>query len=216
MRRRPRLAAILVALVVGSALFGSSPTDQARGADPLAEAQARQRELQETLAAQRRELKDLQALAATLDQRLGAAIAELAAVSTEYERVAGLLVQVEAQIVEVTGRLEALRARIATLDEMLVTLAIEVERQNRDLEARETLLQEHYRDAYERSRTSLLEVLLAADSFEVIATQVGYLLTVSEQDAALADEIREIRSALESNRAVLRRGRAELAASRDV
>jgi len=143
-------------------------------------------------------------------------VAELAAVSSEYERVAGLLVQVEAQIVEVAARLEALRARIATLDAMLVTLAKEVERQNRDLEARVTLLQEHYRDAYERSQTSLLEVLLAADSFEVVATQVGYLLTISEQDAALADEIREIRATLERNREILREGRAELASARDV
>jgi murein DD-endopeptidase MepM/ murein hydrolase activator NlpD len=99
---------------------------------------------------------------------------------------------------------------------MLVTLAKEVERQNRDLEARVTLLQEHYRDAYERSQTSLLEVLLAADSFEVVATQVGYLLTISEQDAALADEIREIRATLERNREMLREGRAELASARDV
>jgi murein DD-endopeptidase MepM/ murein hydrolase activator NlpD len=217
MRRRPRVAGILVALmVVGSTLVGLSPADLARGGDPLAEAQAKQRELQETLASQRRQLRDLQALSVTLDQRLNAAMAELAAVSSEYERVAGLLVQVEAQIVEVTARLEALRARIATLDAMLVALAKEVERQNRDLEARVTLLQEHYRDAYERSQTSLLEVLLAADSFEVVATQVGYLLTISEQDAALADEIREIRSTLVRNREILREGRAELASARDV
>ncbi len=211
------MVGILVALmVVGSTLFGLSPSDLARGGDPLSEAQAQQRELQETLASQRRQLKDLQALSAMLDQRLNAAMAELAAVSSEYERVAGLLVQVEAQIVEVTARLEALRARIATLDALLVTLAKEVERQNRDLEAREALLQEHYRDAYERSQTSLLEVLLAADSFEVVATQVGYLLTISEQDAALADEIRQIRASLEQSREILREGRAELASARDV
>lgn len=217
MRRRPRLAATLVALLVVSATLGDlSPADLARGADPLAEAQARQRELQETLAAQKQELAALKSLSATLDQRLDAAVAELAAVTTEYERVAGLLTQVEAQIVEVTARLEELRRRIATLDEMLVTLAVEVERQNRELEARELLLQEHYRDAYEQSQTSLLEVLLAADSFEVVATQVGYLLTISEQDAALADEIREIRAQLESNRSILREGRAELADARDV
>ena len=217
MRRRPRLAAILVALVVvGSTLVGSSPANHAFGADPLTEAQANERALQETLAAQKQQLADLQSLSATLDQRLNAAAAELAAVSAEYERVFGLLTQVSAQIAEVTARLEGLQARIATLDGMLVAVAIEVERQNRQLEAREALLQDHYRDAYERSQTSLLEVLLAADSFEVVATQVGYLLTISEQDAALADEIREIRATLEANRTVLRKGRAELADARDV
>jgi murein DD-endopeptidase MepM/ murein hydrolase activator NlpD len=182
----------------------------------LAEAQASQRSLQESLAAQKRELDGLKALSSTLDARLAAAEAELASVSAEYERVAGLLVQVEQQIIEVMARLDAIRARIKSLDEMLVALAIEVERQNRELEARETLLQDHYRDAYERSQTSLLEVLLAADSFETVATQVGYLLTISEQDAAIADEIRELRATLEENRSVLREGRAELADARDV
>ncbi len=217
MRRRPSLAATFVALVVvGSTMFGSTPADHARGGDPLAEAQANQRDLQESLASQRRELAGLKSLSATLDARLDAAEAELASVSAEYERVAGLLVQVENQIIEVMARLDAIRARIASLDEMLVALAVEVERQNRELEAREALLEDHYRDAYERSQTSLLEVLLAADSFEVVATQVGYLLTISEQDAAIADEIRELRATLEENRGVLRAGRAELAAAREV
>lgn len=216
MRRRPRLAATLVALVVvGSTLVGSSPTNHALGADPLAEAQAKQRDIQQQLAAQQRQLADLKALSATLDQRLDAATAELASLNAQYDEVAGLLVQVETQIAEVTASLEAIRARIASLDEMLVALAIDIERQNRELEAREQLLQEHYRDAYEQSQTSLLEVILAADSFESVATQVGYLMTVSEQDAALADEIRELRATLESNREVLRDGRRELAAARD-
>jgi len=216
MRRRPRLAGILVALVVGSTLFGSSPTDQALGADPLAEAQANQRELEEALAQQRQDLANLRSRSATLEQLLAAAENELTAVSAEYERVAGLLVQVELQIAEVQARLEQLRGRIATLDQLMVGLAIEIERQKHDLAVREGLLQDHYRDAYERSQTSLLEVLLAADSFEVVATQVGYLLTISEQDAVLADEIREIRATLETNRASLREGRAELADARDL
>ena len=195
MRRRPRLAAIFVVLVVlGSVSFGSPPADHAYGADPLTEAQANERALQETLASQQRDLADLKSLSATLDARLAAAEAELAAVGAEYERVAGLLFRSRTRSPRSRLELDALRARIATLDEMLVTLAIEVERQNRELEAREALLQDHYRDAYERSQTSLLEILLAADSFESVATQVGYLMTVSEQDAALADEIRVARA----------------------
>jgi murein DD-endopeptidase MepM/ murein hydrolase activator NlpD len=217
MRRRPRLAAIVTGLVVlATAVAGQAPSNSAFGADPLAEAQANQRALQESLAAQQRELASLKSKSAALDAQLAAAEAELAAVGAEYERVAGLLVQVELQVAEVQARLEAIRARIATLDELLIALAIEVERQNSELEAREALLQDHYRDAYEQSQTSLLEVLLAADSFEVVATRVGYLMTISEQDAALADEIRELRATLEENRAVMRAGRAELKDAREV
>jgi murein DD-endopeptidase MepM/ murein hydrolase activator NlpD len=215
MRRRPRLAAIVVTLVaVAATLGGATPFDHARGGDPLTEAQNQQRALQDALAAQQRELASLKALSATLDARLDAAERELASVSAEYERVAGLLVQVEAQIVEVQARLDALRGRIASLDEMLDNLNAEIRRQGTQLETREALLEEHYRDAYERSQTSLLEVLLAADSFESVATQVGYLMTVSEQDKEIAAEIRDLRASLEENRATLRTGRAELSAAR--
>ena len=169
MTRRPRPAAIFIALVVASStLFGSSVADQALGADPLSEAQANQRQLEETLAQQRQDLASLKSLSASLEQRLAAAEAELSAVSAEYERVAGLLVQVELQIADVQARLEKLRGRIAALDQLLVALAVEIERQKHDLAVRESLLQDHMRDAYERSQTSLLEVMLAADSFEVV------------------------------------------------
>jgi murein DD-endopeptidase MepM/ murein hydrolase activator NlpD len=99
---------------------------------------------------------------------------------------------------------------------MLATLASEIERQTTKLETREALLEDHYRDAYERSQTSLLEVLLAADSFEVVATQVGYLLTISEQDAAIAAEVRELRARLRDNRRVLREGLAEANEAREL
>ncbi len=216
MRRRPRLAAIFAALVVATTLVGSTPYDQARGGDPLADAQAQQRALQEALAAQQNQLAGLRAQSASLDARLAAAEAELAEVGAEYERVAGLLVQVETQIAEVAARLAVIRTHIESLDRMLATLADEIDRQTRKLRTREALLEDHFRDAYERSQTSLLEVLLAADSFEVVATQVGYLLTISEQDAVLADEVRELRKTLQDNRRVLREGRAEAAAARDL
>ena len=216
MRRRPRLAAIIGALVVATSLVGSTPTGPVRGGDPLTEAQNQQRQLQEQLASQQAALDSLRALSATLDQRLAAAQAELASVSAEYERVNGLLGQVELQITEVKARLEIIRTRIESLDRMLATLASEIARQTRKLTTRESLLEDHYRDAYERSQTSLLEVLLAADSFEVVATQVGYLLTISEQDAALADEIRDLRGELKSNQAMLAQGLVEQQEARDL
>ncbi|HET9498502.1 MAG TPA: peptidoglycan DD-metalloendopeptidase family protein [Candidatus Limnocylindria bacterium] len=202
--------------MVATSLVGSTPTGPVRGGDPLTEAQNQQRQLQEQLASQQAALDSLRALSATLDQRLAAAQAELASVSAEYERVNGLLGAVELQITEVKARLEIIRTRIESLDRMLATLASEIARQTRRLTTRESLLEDHYRDAYERSQTSLLEVLLAADSFEVVATQVGYLLTISEQDAALADEIRELRGELKSNQAMLAQGLVEQQEARDL
>jgi murein DD-endopeptidase MepM/ murein hydrolase activator NlpD len=216
MKRRPRLAAIFAGLVVVTSMVSATPRDQAFGGDPLADAQAKQRELQQTLSTQQSELSALRALSSQLDAKLAAAERELASVSAEYERVAALLTQVQDEIAQVIARLELIRTRIASLDRMLEALATEIERQTRKLETREELLESHFRDAYERSQTSLLEVLLAADSFETVATEVGYMLTVSEQDAAIAEEVRELRLTLEQNRQMLREGRVEAQAARDL
>jgi murein DD-endopeptidase MepM/ murein hydrolase activator NlpD len=216
MIRRPRLAAIFAVLVVVTSMVGATPSDHALGGDPLSDAQAKQRELQQALSSQESELAALRALSSQLDAKLDAAERELASVSAEYEKVAALLTQVKDEIAQVVARLEAIRARIASLDRMLEALATEIERQTRKLEAREALLQDHFRDAYERSQTSLLEVILAADSFETVATQVGYLLTVSQQDAAIAEEVRDLRLRLQENRRMLREGRAEAHAAREL
>jgi peptidoglycan hydrolase CwlO-like protein len=194
------LAAIFASLVVITSMVGATPTDRAYGGDPLSDAQAKQRELQQTLSNQQSELAALRALSSSLDAKLAAAERELASVSAEYEKVAALLTQVQDEITQVVARLEVIRTRIASLDRMLEALAAEIERQTRKLETREALLEDHFRDAYERSQTSLLEVILAAESFETVATQVGYLLTVSQQDAAIAEEVRDLRLTLEQNR----------------
>ncbi len=72
--------------------------------------------------------------------------------------------------------------------------------------------------AYERSQTSLLEViLLSADSLDEATTQVGYLMTVSEQDTILADDIRAIRErARDCDARRSRDGRRALAEARAV
>ena len=80
--------------------------------------------------------------------------------------------------------------------------------------AREALLEDHMRSAYEQSQTSLLEVLLSSDSLDAATSQVGYLLNISEQDQALADEIRCIRAELEVKQDTLRDGRRALRQAR--
>jgi len=69
--------------------------------------------------------------------------------------------------------------------------------------------------AYERSRTSILELILSSDSLDAATTQVGELLTISDQDQQLAHEIRDLRASLQAKQATLSEGRAALAATRD-
>jgi murein DD-endopeptidase MepM/ murein hydrolase activator NlpD len=225
MRRRSSLAVTFVALLtVGWSVVASQPGGSALAADPqseldatraaLQDARASQRRLQDTLAQQRSELTQLERQSADLDSKLDLARAELAAVTAEYERVRGLLAQVREQVAAIEARVAELRAEIAALDEQLATLASDIAARTADLREREALLQDHLRAAYERSQTTLLEVLLSADSLDEATTQVGYLMSVSDQDQILADGIRTIREELRLQRGSLVEGRRVLAEAR--
>jgi murein DD-endopeptidase MepM/ murein hydrolase activator NlpD len=225
MRRRSRLAVTFVALLtVGWSVVTTQPSGYALAADPeaqlaetrakLADAQSAQQSLAATLAQQRAQLAQLQRRSADLDSQLDAATVELAAVSAEHDRVAALLDQVRAQVTDIETRLADLRAQITALDDQLIGLALDIESRTRDLEEREALLQDHLRSAYERSQTSLLEILLSADSLDQATTEVGYLMTVSDQDTILAEDIRTIRAELETRHQTLKDGRRALADAR--
>ncbi len=227
MRRRSHLAVTLVALLtVGWSVVTTQPSGSALAADPqaelaktraqLADAQSAQQSLAATLERQRDDLAQLERRSADLDVQLDLARAELGAVTAEFDRVTGLLAQVREQVTEIEARLAELHAQIAELDDQLIAVAAEISRRSAALGDREALLEDHLRSAYERSQTSLLEVLLSARSLDEATTQAGYLMAVSDQDALLADEIRSIRTELETRRATLKDGRRALADARAV
>lgn len=227
MRRRSSLAVTFVALLTVSwTVFTAQPGGSALAADPEAElartraqledAQSTQQSLQATLDRQRAELAQLQRRSADLDTQLDLARAELEAVTAEYEHVKSLLAEVRNQVAEIEARIAELRAQIAALDDELKAVAADISRRSADLADREALLEDHLRSAYERTRTSVLEILLSADSLDEATTEVGYLVTVSEQDALLADDIRSIRAELELRRETLKDGRRALADARAV
>jgi murein DD-endopeptidase MepM/ murein hydrolase activator NlpD len=227
MRRRSPLTITLVALVaVGWNVVTTQPSGSALAADPaaelartqqqLAEAQAARQSLESAAARQRAELEALKKKSAEIDGKLDAARAELANVTAEYDRVSGLLIDVGQQVIAIQAHLVELRKQIDEQDRELVAVANDIAARTADLEGREALLQDHMRSAYARSQTSLLELLLGAESLDEATTQVGYLLSVTEEDRLLADEIRSIRAELETKRETLAEGRRALAASRRV
>jgi murein DD-endopeptidase MepM/ murein hydrolase activator NlpD len=218
MRRRSHLFVAFVALAaVGWNVVTTQPSGSALAADPqaqlertraqLADARSAQQALTATLDRQRSELSSLQRQSAELGTALDVARAELAAVTAEYERVRELLGQVREQVDEIERHLAELRREIQKLNGQLERIAAAIAHRNAELKEREALLEDHLRSAYERSQTSMLEILLSADSLDEVTRQFGYLITVSDQDAILADEVRSIRAELETRRATLAEGR---------
>lgn len=227
MRRRSHLAVAFVALVaVGWNVVTTQPSGSALAADPqaelqrtrarLADARSAQQALSATLQRQRSELAALERRSDDLDSALDLARAELADVTAEYERVRGLLSQVKGQVEEIEATLVKLNRQIDKLSRQLGHVAAAIEQRTEQLEEREELLEEHLRSAYERTQTSMLEILLSADSLDEVARQFGYLMTVSDQDAVLADEVRAIREELDTRRESLKEGRRVLADARAV
>jgi murein DD-endopeptidase MepM/ murein hydrolase activator NlpD len=227
MRRRSHLAVAFVALVtLGWTVVTTQPGGSALAADPqaqldrtraqLADAKSAQQALAATLQRQRSELATLERRSAELDSALDLARAELAAVTAEYERVRGLLTQVRVQVKDIERHLAQLNREIARLSLQLEHVKRAIEQRTAELAEREALLEEHLRSAYERTQTSLLEILLSADSLDEVTAQFGYLMTVSDQDTILADEIRSIREELDVRRETLMEGRRVLADARTV
>lgn len=227
MRRRSHLAVTFVALLtVGWSVVTTQPSGSALAADPeaqlaetraqLADAQSAQQSLAAVLDQQRVELSQLERRSADLDVQLDLARGELESATAEYDRVVGLLEQVKVQVADIEARIAELHAQIAALDGELGKVADDIERRTADLREREKLLQDHLRSAYEKTQTSLLEIMLSADSLDEATTQVGYLMTVSDQDQLLADGIRSIRVELETRRETLKDGRRVLAEARAV
>jgi len=215
MRARSRLAVTLVALLtVGTMIVSSDPRNRALAADPVSQAKAERASIEAELAEQRAKLDELRATSVTLSRQLDAAQRELEDATAEYERVVGLLQAVRSDIADITARLQDLRSRIARMDHRLWVVAQEVAAQTSELEAREALLQDHLRSAYEGSQTSLLEIILSASNLDEATNQVGYLLTVSDQDKALAAEIRALREELLVKQQTLTEGRAALREAR--
>ena len=143
MRRRSHLAITLVALLmVGTSIVSPSPRDQAQAADPLAEAKAEQQALADALEAQRAALAALKAESALLATKLDAAKAELSAVTAEYDRINGLLMQVERQVADITARLADLHQQIDKLDRELQLVAVHIRLETENLQERTALLQE--------------------------------------------------------------------------
>jgi murein DD-endopeptidase MepM/ murein hydrolase activator NlpD len=166
---------------------------------------ARQRQ---QLADLRRQQSDLTVSLAQLSVDLGKAGLELAAAKRE-------LADVSARLEQSRRDLDAYRSQIRNLQTNLDEVATELITTRQELSEREALLQDHLRAAYEQSQTSLLEVILSSQSFGQVSNQLTAMLTLSDDDRALAAEIRLTRERLAVRQKTLQDGRETLTALRD-
>lgn len=186
-----------------------------RATDPVDAAISEQQEMEVELARQRTQLAELQRLGAGLAASLLSISGDLASVGLQIEQASRDIELAERRLEEARSDLRTYENEIDTLEQTVIELASGIEESKVELAGREALLQEHMRTAYEQSQTSVLEVLLSTDSFTKASSELSYMLTLSDEDRQLADEIRDRRSRLEVRSATLEVGRDSLIKLRD-
>jgi murein DD-endopeptidase MepM/ murein hydrolase activator NlpD len=213
-RRRTAIALALLALVMVLAPGGVRPI--VRADDPsVNDAVAEQQQMQAELARQRQQLADLRRQQADLTISLAHLSTDLQRAGLELEAAEKQLDRVTASLNKSRSDLERYRREIKNLEANLQQVAVEMDVTRQELAAREALLQDHLRAAYEQSRTSLLEVILSTESFGEASNQLSSMLTLSDEDQRLAGEIRETRERLAVRQQTLTDGRETLTALRD-
>lgn len=207
-----RRASALVVLATFVVLTSTGSARPARADEPnVNQAIDQQQQLEAELARQRDRLGELQAQQSGLADSLSRIGTELQRVGLELEAAQESLDELTALLDETRTALARYRSQIASLEQDLTRVATDIEESQVELAERVALLQDHLRAAYEQSRVSLLEVLLSADSIGAATSQLGYLLTLSDEDRQLAGEIAERREQLNIQQETLRNGRDDLA-----
>jgi murein DD-endopeptidase MepM/ murein hydrolase activator NlpD len=177
------LALLLVPLLAG----GFAPP--AATGDDLTDAQAQQRAIQARIAAQKRQVAQLNSLQADLRSSIQSTSQELAGINADLTLVRAQVVRAAAKVKAVQALYTTQVAQLADLDGQLASIQAEQDAKDVQLKQRKALLAEHVRAAYDSDRTSLLETILSADSFSDAIADVGYLIDIGDQDKALAQQI---------------------------
>jgi murein DD-endopeptidase MepM/ murein hydrolase activator NlpD len=213
---RPAVPWIAVLLFLTVAMAPFRWQSEVRATDPTVDsAVSEQRQMEEELARQRTQLADLQRQEAELAASLRSISGDLTAVGLEIEQAARDIEAAARRLEEARGELRRYEADISNLETTLADLASGIAVSKIELLEREALLQDHLRTAYEQSQTSVLEVLLSTDSFTKASSELSYMLTLSDEDRKLANEIRDKRERLAVRSETLGVGRETLEKLRD-
>ncbi len=209
---RRRAVTMLVALLAVATLAAGTSPHVARADDPnVNQAVAQQRQIEAQLAQQRQQLQDLRRQQADLTTSLAQLASDLDAVGLEVANARAEFDRLSAQLQQARSDLRQYEVQIDHLAANLVALSQEIDIARTELSSREALLQDHLRAAYQQSQTSILEVLLSTESFGEASSQLSYQLSLSDEDIALATEIRDARDRLQVRQQTLREGAASLA-----
>lgn len=186
----------------------ATPTSNVAG-DELADARARQKQLEQQIKDQRAEVAQLNRVQGQLSAEISKTRSQLAAINADLTAVRASIGNMIRQIDQVKAKYAALVARLADLDAQLAALVAEEAVKRDELRDRQALLADRLRAAYDGDRVTMLETFLSGGSFTDMLTEVSYQLDVGAQDRALAERIRSDQETLAALHATVQLTRTE-------
>jgi len=197
-RARPRVGGRLLAFILIVPLVVGVAAPPRVSGDDLANAQARQKALQQKIAEQKVEVARLRALQvglasdiASTSKALGGINADLGATK---KRISGLTTKIAGVRVVYAD----LVRQVDLLDREVVALVQEQADKAKELADRKAMLAARVREAYRTDRTPLIQQLLAAGSIADVLQDVGSYLDLGSQDQAIATQITKDQQALDA------------------
>ncbi len=209
--RRRRAAVLGAAVIIALVVMPRGSTTVLAGDPDVNGALAQQQQMQQQLAQQQAALASLVETQSSLGSDLQQISGDLAAVGVAIDDAQTRLRAMSLELQDARAQLGVYRSQITNLAASLGKIEGEIGTSTANLSSREALLQDHLRAAYRESQVSVLEVVLSSQSFSQTAAVLGDMLTLSDGDRQLADQIRTARAQLQIREATLRDGRTTLA-----
>lgn len=201
--RASRPAAVLALMLTLVAMPASGPGALAQGLDArISEARQRQAGLQRSIDRQKRLLVDLRADQAMADRALDTTARSLDGINADQAAVRKEVAEATDALAKVRARRDGLVDELRHLDWTLSLLEQEIGDGDRELDQRRRLLGSRLAEAYRTQNTSLLEQVLADQSFSDVLSAANAYLSYGDQDAQLAQDIGRDQRALDSLRAL--------------
>lgn len=147
--------------------------------------------------------KELDAAKLNFDE----AQSELDRIGEEYAAIAGQLSQTQNQISEVSQQIEQKQEDIEDKQD-------EIDSTQRQIEAKQATLGERMSAAYKSGPSSTLDLILSSASFDELTSNIYYLDKISEADQNMIEEVKDLKSSLETQKAELETEKTELEAQK--
>ena len=195
-RRRGRRLLLIFLLVPVLAGFFAAPAAPVARADELAQAKAQQKALQDKIAKQQAQIKQLNQAQSDLKDDIATTTNQLQGIAQDLSAVRKQVATIQVKIEQVQARYNDLVAQIGDLDTQLTEVVNQEAQKKVELGQRLDELATRIREAYEADRTSMLETVLSSASFADVLQQMSYQLDIAEQDRALAQRIQQDRDTL--------------------